>query len=131
MLRTNTLKYRANFKKYILESIDLGQYRTETSDTDKLLYVYHCFNSEYNHPYNIKRTPNHVKRFAEWLSGLPSCLDIPCYYYDIIELAKELHEVTELTEKEKDTICQNFFNHVASQFIELYDRHMKYIHINR
>ena len=126
MLRTNTLKYRANFQKYILQSINSGEYETNFSDTSKLLYVMDCFNSEYNHPYNIKRTPNHVNRFAEWLSGLPSCLDIPCYYYDIIELAKELHEATELTEKQKETICQNFFSHVANQFISFYNRQMKY-----
>jgi len=125
MLRTNTLKYRANFKKYILQSIDSGEYETNFSDTSKLLYVMDCFNSEYNHEYNKRRTPNYQNRFAEWLSGLPSCLNIPCYYWDIIELAKELHEVTELTEKQKETICQNFFSHVANQFISLYDRHME------
>tara|TARA_R100000541_G_scaffold58992_1_gene71331 strand:- start:2664 stop:3104 length:441 start_codon:yes stop_codon:yes gene_type:complete len=130
MLRTNTLKYRANFKNYILRNIDTEQinsdlYPNEYESTKKLMYVMDCFDSEYNHEYNRRRYPNHQDRFEQWLSGLPSCLNLPCYYYDMIGLAKALHEVEELTEKQRDKICNNFFKHVAYMFLQIFRKHME------
>ena len=123
MLKTNSKKYLANMEKYLLSQINGTDYGTTTdTPTQKINFVFDCFESEFECDYAKRRTPNQQERFAEWLSGLPSCISLPCYYYEIIELAKELQEVDNYTEKETDRICANYFNFMSYHLHKLRDR---------
>ena len=86
-LRTNSKKYKANIKKYILDNIDVSdsrrKYENPNSEHAKIHYVLDRFKSEYLHEYNYIRYKGNVSKImAEWLSGL--ALNFDYYYYDII-----------------------------------------------
>tara|TARA_Y100000310_G_C20179516_1_gene577460 strand:- start:139 stop:522 length:384 start_codon:yes stop_codon:yes gene_type:complete len=124
MLRTNSKKYLQNIERYLLEQIDGTDYKVKTdTPLEKMNFVFDCFEKEYECEYERRRTPNNQKRFADYLSGLPSCINIPCYYVDIIALAKELQEVKgDFTKAQEEKICSNHFNFMAYQIIKLKDR---------
>ena len=95
MLRTNSKKYLSNIQNYLLDAINTDDHTTEaTTHAEKLAFVMSCYESEFNHKYNQARHPNEQTRFANWLAGLPSVLDIPFYNDDIISLAKRLRKWT-------------------------------------
>tara|TARA_R110000868_G_scaffold14935_3_gene68876 strand:+ start:582 stop:968 length:387 start_codon:yes stop_codon:yes gene_type:complete len=122
MLRTNSKKYLANIQNYLLDAINTEDHTTEaTTHAEKLAFVMSCYDSEYNHKYNQVRHPNEQTRFAHWLAGLPSVLNIPFYNDDIIKLAKRLQEV-ETYPNEKNTtktIIDNYFNFMAYHILKL------------
>ena len=78
-----------------------------------------CYNSQFNYAYNVKKYPNNQIRLENWLSGLPSVLNIPCYPKGIIKLAKELQEVETYDKKTEDRICENYFNFIALHILKL------------
>jgi hypothetical protein len=122
MLRTNSKKYLSNIQNYLLDAINTDDHKTEaTTHAEKLAFVMACYDSEFNHKYNQARHPNEQTRFAHWLAGLPSVLNIPFYNDDIIELAKRLQEV-ETYPNEKNTtktIVENYFNFMAYHILKL------------
>ena len=100
---------------YLLNSIDF-----EGSNEDKINFVLNSFNSEYNQDYNKRYIPNLQTRFAEYLQGLPSCLNIVFSNYDILQLAKSWEGLPEnATEKQEDKILSNYFNFMAAKFFQL------------
>ena len=120
MLRTNSKKYLNNIQTYLINAIDSDGYENQpTTDKAKVSFLVDCYNSEYNHAYNVKMYPNEQIRFANWLSGLPSVLNIPFYPSGILELAKELQEVETYDQKTKDKICDNYFNFMAYHILKL------------
>ena len=120
MLRTNSKKYLNNIQTYLINAIDSDGYENQpTTDKAKVSFLVDCYNSEYNHAYNVKMYPNEQTRFANWLAGLPSVLDIPFYNDDIINLAKELQEVEKYTEKMAQRICENYFNFMSYHILKL------------
>ena len=120
MLRTNSKKYLNNIQTYLINAIDSDGYENQpTTDKAKVSFLVDCYNSEYNHAYNVKMYPNEQIRFANWLSGLPSVLNIPFYPSSILELAKELQEVETYDQKTKDKICDNYFNFMAYHILKL------------
>ena len=114
MLKTNTKLYRERIKAYILGCIDSED--VELSDSEKIPHLIERFKAEYEHPYIIKRYPNRQQRLAEWLMGLP--LNFDFYNYKILEVAQELHGC-ELTDKQEDTILNNWWNHLAYHILKL------------
>jgi hypothetical protein len=122
MLRTNSKKYLSNIQNYLLDAINTDDHKTEaTTHAEKLAFVMACYDSEFNHKYNQARHPNEQTRFAHWLAGLPSVLNIPFYNDDIIKLAKRLQEV-ETYPNEKNTtqtIVDNYFNFMAYHILKL------------
>ena len=122
MLRTNSKKYLSNIQNYLLDAINTDDHETEaTTHAEKIAFVMSCYESEFNHKYNQARHPNEQTRFANWLAGLPSVLDIPFYNDDIIKLAKRLQEV-ETYPNEKNTtknIVENYFNFMAYHILKL------------
>jgi hypothetical protein len=122
MLRTNSKKYLSNIQNYLLDAINTDDHKTEaTTHAEKLAFVMACYDSEFNHKYNQARHPNEQTRFAHWLAGLPSVLNIPFYNDDIIKLAKRLQEV-ETYPNEKNTtktIVENYFNFMAYHILKL------------
>ena len=123
MLRTNSKKYLNNIQTYLIDSVKtedlLWKLHDAITDAEKIAFVMACYNSEFNHAYNVKRYPNEQIRFANWLSGLPSVLDIPFYPSSILELSKELQEVETYDQKTKDKICDNYFNFMAYHILKL------------
>jgi hypothetical protein len=122
MLRTNSKKYIANIQNYLINAINTEDHTTEaTTRAEKLDFVMACYNEEFNHKYNQSRHPNEQDRFANWLAGLPSVLNIPFYNDDIVKLAKQLQEV-ETYPNEKNTtknIIDNYFNFMAYHILKL------------
>jgi hypothetical protein len=122
MLRTNSKKYLSNIQNYLIDAINTDDHKTEaTTHAEKLAFVMACYDSEFNHKYNQARHPNEQTRFAHWLAGLPSVLNIPFYNDDIIKLAKRLQEV-ETYPNEKNTtktIIDNYFNFMAYHILKL------------
>ena len=122
MLRTNSKKYLANIQNYLIDAINTEDHTTEaTTHAEKLDFVMSCYNEEFNHKYNQARHPNEQDRFANWLAGLPSVLNIPFYNDDIVKLAKQLQEV-ETYPNEKNTtknIIDNYFNFMAYHILKL------------
>ena len=120
MLRTNSKKYLANIQNYLLDAINTDDHKTEaTTHAEKIAFVIACYESEFNHKFNQARHPNEQTRFANWLAGLPSVLNIPFYNDDIINLAKELQEVETYAEKMEQRICDNYFNFMAYHILKL------------
>jgi len=120
MLRTNSKKYLNNIQNYILDSIDGTEYdiKTETP-TEKLQFLFDCFEVEFNYKNNQLRYPNFQNRFANWLQGLPSSISIPHQYNKILELSKNLLEVDTLSEKLEDQIIKNYWSFMAYHIIKL------------
>jgi len=122
MLRTNSKKYLSNIQNYLIDAINTEDHTTEaTTHAEKLDFVMSCYNEEFNHKYNQARHPNEQDRFANWLAGLPSVLNIPFYNDDIVKLAKQLQEV-ETYPNEKNTtknIIDNYFNFMAYHILKL------------
>lgn len=114
MLRTNSKKYLENIRTYLINAID-----SEGTEKEKISFLMECYNSEYNNPYNCSRYPNNQTRLENWLCGLPSAINIPFYYGDIIDLAKELQEVETYSKKTEETICKNYFNFIAYHILKL------------
>ena len=114
MLRTNTKIYRERIKGYIISCIDSED--VHLSESDKIPYLMQRFRDEFEHPYNLKRYPNRQQRLAEYLMGLPFNFDFQ--HYKILEVAQELHGC-ELTDKQEDTILNNWWNHLAYHILRL------------
>lgn len=120
MLRTNSKKYLNNIQNYILDSIDSEGYdiKTETP-TEKLDFLFDCFEVEFNYKNNKLRYPNLQDRFANWLQGLPSAISIPHQYNKILELSKNLLEVDNLGEELENKIIDNYWSFMAYHIIKL------------
>ncbi len=123
MLKTNSKKYLNNIQNYILDSIDGTEYdiKTETP-TEKLQFLFDCFEVEFNYKNNQLRYPNLQDRFANWLQGLPSAINIPHQYNKILELSKKLLEVENLGEELENKIIDNYWSFMAFHIIKLKNR---------
>ncbi len=123
MLKTNSKKYLNNIQNYILDSIDGTEYdiKTETP-TEKLDFLFDCFEVEFNYKNNQLRYPNLQDRFANWLQGLPSAINIPHQYNKILELSKNLLEVENLGEELENEIIKNYWSFMAFHIIKLKNR---------
>ena len=122
MLRTNSKKYLANIQTYLIDAINTDDHTTDaTTHAEKLAFVMSCYDSEFNHKYNQARHPNEQDRFAHWLAGLPSVLDIPFKYDGVIKLAKRLQEVDTYPNEKNTTnrIVENYFNFMAYHILKL------------
>ena len=118
LLKTNSKEYLTRLNAYLIECIDTEYFSTTPkTDKDKVNAVYKEYEAEFCYDYNIKRYPNDVVRFSEWLMGLPSCINIEFHNYDILEMVKRLHGVNELTEKQEDTILNNYWMHISDKFL--------------
>jgi len=122
MLRTNSKKYLSNIQNYLIDAINTDDHKTEaTTHAEKIAFVIACYESEFNHKFNQARHPNEQTRFANWLAGLPSVLNIPFYNDDIVNLAKRLQEVDTYPNEKNTTknIIDNYFNFMAYHILKL------------
>ena len=102
-------------RNYLLDCFENEENIEHLTPDQKFIYIHHRFQSEYLHAYNIERYKNnYIKILEEWLSGLAISCDF--YYYDIIKVAKELHDLDpeyEFSDKLYDQICEDWFNLLA------------------
>ena len=118
-MKTNSTQFKKQVFNYILDCIDLENY-TKISYTDEgeVNRVYEIFKDEYAH--NIKYYGNEQTAFANYLAGLPSCINVDYENYKILELAKIWGSIPEdATEKEEEKILNNWFNFISVNFFQL------------
>lgn len=90
----------------------------------KFQFVLDCFSKEYDCENFRRRTPNSQERVGEWLSGLPSCINIPFYNVDILALAKDLQEIDGETKKSwENAVLKNYWNFMAFHIIKLQQKY--------
>lgn len=79
--------YRVQFE-YLLDCINTEQIGEDATDKEKIDFVFKTFEDEYGNPYNKRIYPNECERLAQYLRGLPSCINIAFTDYDIIQIGK-------------------------------------------
>ena len=111
MSKLHHTKYKENYKKYILSTIETGlNDEPLKTDQDKIKYIFDRFNSEYG--FMIARVGKQ-KAIAEWLSGL--ALDIEYYYDDIVKLAIKMGSIDENpNDKLRNKVEQGYFDFMAN-----------------
>ena len=121
MKNTNTKAFKAQVDAYILDSfrakIDGNGEEMPEDNAGIVAKVLDQFKSEYGH--EIKRQNSIQGALESWLAGL--ALDIAFEYWEIIQLAETWHEC-ELTQKEKDTVCERWFSFMACKIMQLAGR---------
>lgn len=118
MLKTNSSQYRNNIYTYLLDKIDGTEYQVKTdTPSEKMEFLFTTFLKEFIHKNNYHLPIQ--KNLAEWLSGLPSIIDLPIYNGDVLSLAKSLLETDNLSEDLEDKIIENYYNHMARHLIYL------------
>ena len=113
LLNTNSRRYQANMDQYLLECITSEDENLETLD-QKINYAMRYFN-RVDYQNNRLRIPNIVKRFADFLAGLPFSFDYS--NYDILQAAARLHEMSAIPESKKEIIINGYFEHIATQIL--------------
>jgi len=119
LLKTNTNKYKNNFKTS-LEATFKDSTFNEIKDFNDFLKA---FDSEFNHNYNKRRLPNLCDRLADYLMGSPLGFNF-IYGYQKLEFAAELHEINEIPKDKEDIIINNFYNHCASMILRLANKEL-------
>lgn len=115
---------KTNSKNHPVFSYLISCMNEEGTTEQKINEVLSRFNEEYNHEYNKKRYKNLQDRFAEWLKGAPSALEIDYWTDDILKLAIDWKSIPEnATESQKNKIVANFYNFIACKFFQLCKQH--------
>lgn len=113
-MKLHHTKYKENYKRYILDTIDevdCDDCNLKT-DEDKINYIFNRFYSEY-YSGNIALRYGKQKAMADWLSGL--ALNLPFYYDEIIELAVAMGSIEENpNEKLQDKVIENYWEFMAN-----------------
>ena len=119
MSKLHYTKYKENYKNYILDCLDseddlIGK---NLPRQEKIKYLFNRFNSEYG--WNIQRVGKR-KALEDWLSGL--AINIPCYHFDIIELAVKMGSIDENSDDAvEDRVIENYFSFMAGIILLLED----------
>jgi hypothetical protein len=124
LLKTNSKVYQDRIFKYLLGIID-DEESIGMTDSKKIKFLFERWDEEHNNAYNKKKFPNEQARLADWISGLPSSINLPAYNHEVLDLAKELHDVKFLSDRQENIITENFYSHVASQLLKLREKFAK------
>ena len=111
-MKLHHTKYKENYKRYILDTIDEVDCDDckLTTDEEKIKYIFDRFNSEYD--WAIERYGK-VRAMTEWLQGL--ALNIPYMYDEIIELAIAMGSIDDNpTEKLETKVINNYWSFMAN-----------------
>jgi hypothetical protein len=115
-----TKEHYKMYMDFFVSKIDGENYEKELkTEKEKISFVLDCFVSE-KLAYERRNLSKQIL-FAEWLSGLPSCVDIPFMNYDIIELAVWI--TGEMSEKEKNRVLENYWIFMVGIFRRLCKKH--------
>ena len=115
MKNTNTNEFKAKLREYLLPAIHdkLESYGFDPQTVEK----------PFSSILGIARgeVPHEFDRHGEqggmeyWLEGLG--LGIDFYYCDIIRACEQMHEC-KLTDREKETVCENWWRFMASKICQ-------------
>tara|TARA_Y100000004_G_scaffold165129_1_gene195781 strand:+ start:205 stop:576 length:372 start_codon:yes stop_codon:yes gene_type:complete len=111
-MKLHHTKYKENYKRYILDTIDEVDCDDckLTTDEDKIKYIFDRFNSEYD--WAIERYGK-VRAMTEWLQGL--ALNIPYMHDEIIKLAIAMGSIDDNpTEKLETKVINNYWSFMAN-----------------
>jgi len=111
MTKLHHTAYKKNYKKYILDCVQLDCEEKELkTDQEKINYIFDRFNSEYG--WKVERVGK-FKAMSDWLSGL--ALPIDYYYDDIVELAVRMGSIDENPNyKIRSKVEQGYFDFMAN-----------------
>tara|TARA_R100001163_G_C4912260_1_gene96090 strand:- start:74 stop:478 length:405 start_codon:yes stop_codon:yes gene_type:complete len=127
MLKTNSKKFKLNFRNEILANINDDV--ENLSDIDKLKYLAETIEKQINYAYNLKRYPNTQQRLANYLSGLAFGF-CEGYSHKMIEQAERLIE-GKFPENKKDKIIENYYSFIALHLMKLINKELNIsFHIN-
>lgn len=118
MLKTNSNKFKQNFRNEILA--DINGDVDHLSDSEKLHYLAETIERQINYPYNLKRYPNTQERLADYLSGLAFNF-CEAYPDQIIKQAERLVE-GKFPDKKHDKIIENYFSFMALHLMRLIEK---------
>jgi hypothetical protein len=115
-------KTQKKAQAYIIDCIDSEAYEVKTStDKEKIQFLFDTFRNEYG--WYVKRVGVN-EALKEWYMGLPSVFNMAFTNYDILQLAKKWGTLAEnATEKQEDKILSNYWNLLASNTIQLFNKH--------
>ena len=111
MSKLHHTKYKDNYKKYILSTIqEDGEGKPIKTDEEKVKYIFDRFYSEYG--WNIERVGK-FKAMTEWLQGL--ALNIEYMNCEIVPMAIKLGSIDENpSEKLQTKIIDNYWSFMAN-----------------
>ena len=111
MAKLHHTEYKKNYKKYILDCVELDrEEELIKTDEEKIKYIFDRFYSEYG--FMVERVGKQ-KAIAEWLSGL--ALNIEYYYDDIVKLAIKMGSIDENpSEKLQARVKDNYWSFMAN-----------------
>jgi len=116
-MKLHHTKYKKNYAKFILDSIKPYEEDKPIKNDQKLDYLINIFKKESN--FN-NQTESFQKAFSNWLSGLPSVIDLPFYNGDIIELAVKMGSLDKNhTEQQAERIYTNYWNFMAYMVLDM------------
>ena len=122
MTKLHHTAYKKNYKKYILECVELDNDEKELkTDQEKVKYIFDRFYSEYG--FMIDRVGKQ-KAIAEWLSGL--ALDIEYYYNDIVNLAVKMGSIDpNPSDQLRSKVEQNYWLFMANIIMSFEPKELK------
>jgi hypothetical protein len=121
-MKTLTMKVKiSTVNAYILDCINTDDFNVNAENNkEKLQFLANTFKSEYVYPENLKRYKTYERLMGEWIMGLPTAFSVAYSYCDILQLAKEWGAMTDnATEKEEDSIIENWFKFIGTKTIQL------------
>lgn len=124
ILILTTMKKLSALQLYILGAIDGEGYDKEFNNNhERVTFVLDCFKSEFLHKNNIGQfNRDNAKVFGEWISGLPSTMNIAFMNYEILNLAYLFDLLpVDVTEEEEDEFLNNWFYMIAKEFFVLHN----------
>ena len=111
MRKLHHTKYKKNYKRYILDSVN-NEDETLTTDKEKINYIYDRFYSEYYYG-NIALRYGKQKAMSDWIAGLS--LNLPYYNSEIIELAIEMGSINDNpNDKLQAKVLENYWEFMAN-----------------
>ena len=123
-----TKEQRQAYRDYIIQCIDDNMYPDEIegmSDKEKINFVLQDFirvQWRWRHTKYPHHTWNLETLLVEYFQGLPGTINIAFTYHDIIKLAENIMK-RELSEKEQEKVCDNYWRFIAHVFIMLVRKH--------
>ena len=109
MQQLENLNKKERMREYISSCLATEDYDNKplSTDREKLIFFVKCFNLEYRH--QIKRL-GFIPALKEYLSGLPSCVNMVFYNSDILEIGYklELIDKTKYSQKAQERREQKF-----------------------
>lgn len=112
MKNTNTNEYKAKVKNYLLPIIQSKAEDYEAKPENPFAWCIETAKKEIPHEFERKGLQGGLR---EWLQGC--ALNIAIQNGEIIDLALQWHDCT-LTDKQKETIIDNWFHFVAFKIIQ-------------